>query len=80
MKESFAKLLDEVFEPSPFGHGGNTVLDQSVRKAMQVRRRLDYCGVATINRCAEGRHTSERSLPVLARMSIGTVIGKENLL
>eukprot|EP00752_Nemacystus_decipiens_P003192 g2953.t1 len=37
LKEHFSKLLDEVFEPSPFGHGGNTVLDHSVRKAMQVK-------------------------------------------
>lgn len=48
MKEQFAKLLEEVFEPSPFGHGGNTVLDHSVRKAMQVRRRL-LSSLATTN-------------------------------
>lgn len=40
MTENFTKLLEEVFEPSPFGHGGKTVLDHSVRKAMQVRRGL----------------------------------------
>ncbi|CAM9998222.1 unnamed protein product [Ectocarpus sp. 13 AM-2016] len=38
-KEHFAKLLDKVFEPSPFGHGGETVLDHSVRKALQESRR-----------------------------------------
>lgn len=33
----FSNTLDGAFEPSPFGHGGQTVVDETVRKAMQVR-------------------------------------------
>lgn len=36
LRPEFSKILEGVFEASPFGHGGQTVLDDSVRKAMQV--------------------------------------------
>lgn len=38
LRPKISKILEGVFEASPFGHGGQTVLDESVRKAMQVRQ------------------------------------------
>lgn len=38
LRPKISEILEGVFEASPFGHGGQTVLDESVRKAMQVRQ------------------------------------------